>query len=156
MFLLRSGVVYDPIVKGMLPHTAPVTVTSLDPNDMATITGLDLRNGNNVTFTKLKFEFWGTPGYQADVVVNGGDGVRFVDNVFTGQATAYAAIDSFKAQNALSISIPPRLKKLSPIWCQELVNISTSSSPCAFASLRAIASMARRCTSGGRSSPSGA
>ena len=103
--LLRSGVDYKAIVTGVPAHAAQVTVTSLDPNDPATIVGLDLRAVTNVTFSNLRFAFEGTPvQWQTDVVVSGGDGIRFAHNVFKGVAEGYVPVGTSTAESMMSVT----------------------------------------------------
>ena len=103
--LLRSGVDYKATVTGVPAHAQQVTVTSLDPNDPATVVGLDLRAVTNVTFTNLRFAFEGTPTqWQNDVLVSGGDGIRFTHNVFRGIAEGYVPVGASRAENMMSVS----------------------------------------------------
>lgn len=89
--LLRSDVDYKASVSTWAAHSSTVTVTSLDPSKQATITGLDLRDAQKLTFDNLHFEFKGTPAsqWQYDVYVRNSKDIAFVDSVFKGIASGF-------------------------------------------------------------------
>lgn len=100
--LLRPDVTYKVTVTSMPSHSAPVLVTSLDPNKMANITGLDLRNVNNVKFDNLHFESKAGAGV-TDIKVTASSNVTFSDSIFKGSATGYVYAGGKVAQSAFSV-----------------------------------------------------
>jgi hypothetical protein len=103
-FLLRGDVEYKAVVRSMKAHSDDVLVTSLDPNDRAVITKLELDGANKVTFDHLRFEFKGTAATnQTDVVIRKSSDIAITDSEFKGLATAYVNTGGKVAQSGVQV-----------------------------------------------------
>ena len=103
-FLLRGDVEYKAVIKSMKAHADNVLVTSLDPNDRAVITKLELNGANKVTFDHLRFEFTGAAAKnQTDVIIRKSSDITISDSEFKGLATAYVNNGGKVAQSAVSV-----------------------------------------------------
>ncbi len=85
----------------------PITLTSQNPDDPATINWLTMRNVSHVAVTDVIFDSSSTIATRAkhwqDINVTGSDNIAFIDNVMIGNATGF--YDPKVNQKAISASI---------------------------------------------------
>lgn len=105
--LLSDGGSYSVNMRNIGSATKPITLTSENPDDPATIDWLAMRNVSHVAVTEVVFDSSSTIATRAkhwqDINVTGSDNIAFVDNVMKGTATGF--YDPKINQKATSASI---------------------------------------------------